>query len=183
LKQNGELRVLRSGPDWATFSVHADPHPIDFGSLRVLFDLVTVEFGDRFHDAQSTHATWWRWCSRRAVLTIHNRTTHARKVAVSMLIHAEGDAPVRIRGTLLQAKTSPGMGPVRFEREVTVEPGAHTLTLSTENCSIAGQPDDPRKRYFRVVRPKVQDPGAPSGDDTNGSSRLAGQKAGNSTLR
>lgn len=183
LKQGGDLRMLKSGPDWAIFSLPSNAGPIDPGSLKVVFDPVTAELGDGFSYAESGPEGWWRWCSRRGVLTLHNCTTSPRKVKLSMLLQAKKDAPVLFNGTPLHAETSPGVIPVPFEREFTLEPGSHSITLSTEASPYAAPPQNPRLLYFRVLNLKLQDKGALNGDDSEGSPRLVGRKAGTSSLR
>jgi hypothetical protein len=183
LMQGGDLTMLKSGSDWAIVSLPSNARPIDLGSLKVVFDPVTAEFGGGFSYPESGPEGWWRWCSQRGVLTLHNGTTSPRKVKLSMLIQSKGDAPVLFDGTPLHAEASAGEIPVPFERELILEPGSHSINLSTQASAYAAPPQNPRLLYFRLLNLKFQDKGALNGDNSEGSPRVVGQKVGTSPLR
>jgi hypothetical protein len=164
VRQGRDLTMLKSGPDWAMFSLQTEAGRVDPGSLKAVFRPVTLGWGDGFYYGESGHGESWRWCTRRGVLTLNNFTDTPRKVKISMLLQGKGDAPLVFDSELFHAEAVPGLTPVRFEREVMVPPGAHPVTVSTEASPYAAPPRNPRLLYFRIINLTISDKGEAQGD-------------------
>jgi hypothetical protein len=185
-----DLTILKSGADWVLVSLRSDVGRVDPDSLKVAIGPIQPEW----EDEGSVTADWsdgfypleigprarerWRWGSRRGVLTLNNRAEVPRKITISMLLQGKGDAPVVFAGDSLTAEVNPGVNPVRFERELTLSPGFHRISISTEASAFTVAPQDSRALYFRVINFSVQDKDGVKVDSSARADRPAGPDGG-----
>jgi hypothetical protein len=155
-----ELTMIRSGRDWALFSISPEVNcgKVDPGSLAVAFGTVSATWGDGFYEPEFDSDHSWRWGRRRGVITLNNNTNAPRKVRISMLLRNRGVAPVVVSGGPMHAEVSTGNAPVPFERVIRLRPGAHPLEFFTEAPPVdASVPEDTRQLYICVSNLEIRD--------------------------
>jgi hypothetical protein len=173
-----DLTVLKAGPDWALISLRPDAGRVDPDSLRALLGPVTAEWGDGFYEAEARREERWRWCKKSGVLIVHNPTSTPRKVTISTMLQGKGDAPLIFDCGSIHAEINPGSRPSPFTQDLTLAPGSHRVTISTDASPYAAPPRNPRFLYFRMINLMISDKGAMQGDRPGSATRLSGWGAG-----
>jgi hypothetical protein len=195
VRQGRDLAILKSGPDWALLSLRADAGRVDPDSLRALIGPlppesgdglpdptgrgsnlpVTAEWGNEFYPVEVSPEGWWRWCRQRGVLTLRNTSETEQRVKISLLVQGKQDCPVIFDGARLYAEVAAGVVPVRFERELTVAPGAHRVLITTDAPPRAmPQSNDHRTVSFRIINYRVEAKGMHDQPAPAASAHLAG---------
>jgi hypothetical protein len=159
-RRGGELKLIRSGRDWALFSLSGPDASIDPGSVGLAFGRVSASFGEGFCALDIERNNHWkRWCERQGMMSLNNATDASRKVKISMLLCNKGDAPLIIEGDSLSAQVLASCKPVRFERELTLAPGANQVEIHSEGSPMIKRSGSRRPLYWYLADLQIQDLG------------------------
>jgi hypothetical protein len=154
------LTLVRSGRDWALFSLRGGEGRIDPTSLTPMIGPILTTWGDGFFGPEvdaADNTRWWRWSDRRGVLVLHNITGEFLKIKVSMWLRGEGDAPLLLACGASRSVVNARWTPVRIELELALAPGQNLVEIRSGGSPIKPYRGDHRTLFFAVSDFKVRE--------------------------